>query len=94
MKDWDPEDVVLGYDGVLDGVAHCRGEEMLFYFEALGIWSPPLRIDIYDMLGDLDLQPRIVSCATLDSKATGLRTWMRSGLRSCVTVRARPRPRS
>lgn len=68
VKDWNPEDVAMGYDGILDGIAHCRGREILLFLETLGIWSPPLRIDLYDMPGDPDLQPRIVSCATIDSR--------------------------
>jgi len=68
-RNWRPEDVVVGYDPQNEAVAYCHMDEILVYFETIGIWSTPLKISLWNEGGStLSADSRIVSCLTIENR--------------------------
>lgn len=66
VRNWNPDDVVMGYDPASSSVICGHQREMLVYNQANNLWSTPLQLE--DFLEVTTPQTRILSAATKDGE--------------------------
>lgn len=66
VKDWNAEDVVVGYDPASSTIVYCHQREILAYNQSNNLWSTPLVVT--NFLESNALQSRIISAATYNGE--------------------------